>query len=174
MPLVDAYMKYTGGIKGGYKGSHRQGWSEVYEFSYDLSGRSPSPSLSITKPVDKASNMLYYRYLQCRFKDAVGQSGVNDRTIEEINLELCRMEGSNNGGKAYGFAFIKYRFKGCRILGYEISAGGSSDDDAPEEKLSIGFKKMFMIHHRPNDPSMFGWNFRENKKETPPGDMTAP
>ncbi|OAM90620.1 type VI secretion system tube protein Hcp [Termitidicoccus mucosus] len=171
MPLVDAYMNYTGGIKGGYKGSHHQGWSEVYEFSYNLGGG--SPSLSITKPADRASNMLYYRYLQCRFKDAVGQSGVNDRTIEEINLELCRMGDSNNGGKGNGFAFIKYRFKGCRILHYEISRG-DSDEDAPEEKLSIGFKKMFMIHHRPNDPSMFGWNFRENKKETPPGDMTAP
>jgi type VI protein secretion system component Hcp len=159
------------GIEGSYDGTHHNGWSEVYEFSYNLG--EDSTSINITKPADKASNMLYYRYLQCRFKDAVSGSDIKDRTIAEINLELCRRGDLNNDGRVDAdewFAFVKYRFIGCRILSYKIAGG--SDEDAPEEEITVGFKEMYMMHHRPNDPSLFGWNFRKDEYQAPPGNMT--
>jgi type VI protein secretion system component Hcp len=175
MPLVDAYMNYTGGIEGSYKSvagpsgvpadTRHDGWSEVYEFKYALDDG--VPSISITKPADKASNLLYYRYLQCRFKDAVAKSDVKDRTIEEINLELCRWVDTDRDGVVDKFiAFVKYQFKGCRILNYGIAHKSGGDDEFPVEEIVLGFKEMYMTYYRPKDPSSFGWDFRTNKTAT--------
>jgi type VI protein secretion system component Hcp len=159
-------MSYSGGIVGGYKNGRYKNCSEVFEFSYSLPGDG-GLVLSVTKPADKASNMLYYRYLQCRFKDAVGKTDIKDRTIDEIRMDLCRRGDFNSDGSVSAdelIAFVQYCFKGCRILSYSTAySNNDADDDIPEETITVGFKEMYMKYNRPNDPSEFGWSFREGK-----------
>jgi type VI protein secretion system component Hcp len=163
-------MKYSGGINGSYKSTgskvgvaadtRHDNWSEIHSLKYKLA--EDSSSVTITKPADKASAMLYHHYLQCRFKDTVAGSQIK-RNINQIDMELCRWVDIDNDGVVDKFVpFIKYRFVGCRILDYEITRG-DSNEDLPEETITIGFKEMHMTHYTPNDPSSFGWDFRENK-----------
>jgi type VI protein secretion system component Hcp len=162
-------MKYSGGIEGGYKSSgsklagdagltadsHHDGWSEVYSFNYTLDD-SRSSSIEITKPADKASSLLYQRYLQCLFAKAVSGSALEEHVIEEINVELLRRE---DGAIS---SFANYRFKECRILSYGMSREASSDEP-PEEKLTIAFNEMYMKYSTPSKVvASFDWDFKGN------------
>lgn len=167
MPLIDAYIKCDT-IEGSYKATGKtgksakleelhNGWSEIYSFDYSLSNT--YPTITITKPVDKASNGLYIYYLQNRAREIQKIKPAESGLIDEIKIELCRWVDNNNDGIIDEFqVFLEYSFKKCRVASYGTSIDFDADD-LPEESITFGFREMFMKYYRPDNPSEFTWDF---------------
>lgn len=178
MPLVDAYIKCTG-IDGSFTirdfkvpagclphkadtpaTSHEvihEKWSEIYSFSYDLSDE--YPNVSITKPVDGASNDLYLLFLQNQARTQQKGKGASDQFINEVCLDMCRWVDVNNDGVVDKFqVFLKYIFKKCRVTSYDISIDFEAED-LPEESITFSFREMYMKYTRPDNPAEFTWDF---------------
>lgn len=173
MPLIDAYLQATN-IKGGYnpvakatgaatgtskatRELEHKDWSEIYTFRYTLAD--DYPKITITKPVDIASNDYYLRYLQNRSRERQKGKATQDALIDEINIELCRWVDTNRDGIVDEFqVFLEYTFKKCRVLQYDSEIDFEADD-IPEETLEIGFREMHMKYYHPEECSEFQWDF---------------
>lgn len=171
MPLIDAYIKCDN-IEGSHKpassgaGSsaskaklelEHTGWSEIYSFSYSLSAG--NPTLTITKPVDNASNDLYVLFLKNRSRDIQKGKGNADPVIQEIQLELCRWVDINNDGIVDEFqVFIEYTFKRCRVNSYNSTIDFAADD-LPSETIVFSFHEMTMKFYHPDECTQFAWDF---------------
>lgn len=176
MPLIDAYIKCDN-IEGSHKPAasapsagpgakakvelEHSGWSEVYSFSYSLGGG--SPSLTIKKPVDKASNDLYVLFLKNRSREIQKGKANADPVLQEIHLELCRWVDINNDGIVDEFqVFIEYIFKRCRVNSYSSEIDFAADD-LPGETISFSFHEMTMKFYHPDECSQFTWDFAKTQ-----------
>lgn len=171
MPLIDAYIKCDE-IAGSYKAPKQgqdakfeilhDGWSEITSFDYTLdSGK--YPTITITKPVDNASNDLYVFFLKNRAREIQKGSASPDPIIKEISLEICRWVDANKDGIIDEFqVFLEYTFKNCRVTSYSTDIDFEADD-LPEEEIKFGFREMTMKYYHPDQCAHFSWNFAELK-----------
>lgn len=155
MPLIDAFMSCDN-IRGGYKATKGTGqaklesshnlWSEITSFKYDI-GDDEHPSVTITKPIDAASNDLYIRFIKNAARDVQKGKNIDDCFIKDLHLELCRWVDSDNDGSVDLYlVFLTYHFKNCRITSYNTSIDFEADE-IPEETLTFAFREMAMDYY---------------------------
>ncbi|AWI10035.1 type VI secretion system tube protein Hcp [Ereboglobus luteus] len=183
MPLIDAYIKCDD-IEGSYNldttrdqsdklsdiiGSsmakakeEHTGWSEIYTFSYSLNDS--HPSISITKPVDAASNELFVRCLKKHSKKRKEGNNTKTHKMQEMKLHVCRWVDENKDGIIDTFqTFLEYTFSDCSITSYSTDIDLAASD-IPGEKITITFKKMSMKHYHPEESSVFEYDFGKKDK----------
>lgn len=160
MPLIDAYIK-CGAIQGSYSNPNKSrvqeeshdGWSEIYSFSYTI--KKGYPEVTITKPVDAASNNIYVYYLRTRSRDQQKGKTSNDQMLDEVKIHLCRWFDLNSDGEVDSFkVYLRYTLKDCRVLKYDCDIDAEADD-VPGETITIGFRSMSLTY----------LGYRQGKKE---------
>jgi len=178
MPLIDSYIKFDA-IPGSYTTStsatmlkheiNHTGWSEIYSLKYDLDG-SVYPTLTITKPVDRASNSIYSLYLKNRARK-LKPSNKSDPKVKEIIVHLCQWID----GQTQFWVFLEFIFTNCRVLDYSTKMDCDADD-FPEETIEFGFREMSMGYYYikrdeaekriGDDHSGIDWNFATMEGDT--------